>query len=200
MMTGTAPLPADILKRKLSCVRQSSQSQVMNNLENKRRRYDLVDVARERGLLDVEVIDDDLGRWASGTVARSGFDRLVAALCAARPRSQPVYRRDKPNLMMGLPRYMTFGDPRVDAAVVGELMQGVEPMAIEAVFEAERLHRNLDGSSCVVSKAGSWNPRYQSAEKDGDGSICGLRSQAMGEARRSGSDICSYLTGRCAAS
>src|SRR5213083_2274221 len=30
----------------------------------------------------VEVIDDDLGRTASGTVERPGFDRLVAALCA----------------------------------------------------------------------------------------------------------------------
>jgi excisionase family DNA binding protein len=36
---------------------------------------------------------------------------------------------------------MTFGGPRVDAAVVGELMQAVEPMAIEAAFEAERMHR-----------------------------------------------------------
>ena len=35
-----------------------------------------------RGFRDVEVIDDDLGRSASGTVARPGFDRLVAWLCA----------------------------------------------------------------------------------------------------------------------
>ena len=84
-MTGTEPLPPDILKRKaVVYVRQSSQSQVMNNLESKRRQYDLVDVARQRGFLDVEVIDDDLGRSASGTVARPGFDRLVAGLCAGR--------------------------------------------------------------------------------------------------------------------
>ena len=30
----------------------------------------------------IEVIDDDLGRTASGAVERPGFDRLVAALCA----------------------------------------------------------------------------------------------------------------------
>ena len=84
-MTSTEPLPAEILKRKaVVYVRQSSQSQVMNNLESKRRQYDLVDVARQRGFLDVEVIDDDLGRSASGTVARPGFDRLVAWLCAGR--------------------------------------------------------------------------------------------------------------------
>jgi excisionase family DNA binding protein len=85
MMTSTEPLPAEILKRKaIVYVRQSSQSQVMNNLESKRRQYDLVDVARQRGFRDVEVIDDDLGRSASGTVARPGFDRLVAWLCAGR--------------------------------------------------------------------------------------------------------------------
>jgi DNA invertase Pin-like site-specific DNA recombinase len=64
-------------------VRQSTQSQVMNNLESKRRQYDLVDLARQRGFLDVEVIDDDLGRSASGTVARPGFNRLVAWLAAS---------------------------------------------------------------------------------------------------------------------
>jgi DNA invertase Pin-like site-specific DNA recombinase len=44
----------------------------------------LVDVARQRGFFDMEVIDDDLGRSASGTVARPGFDRLVAWLCAGK--------------------------------------------------------------------------------------------------------------------
>lgn len=46
--------------------------------------YDLVDIARQHGFIDVEVIDDDFGRSASGTVARPGFDRLVAWLCAGR--------------------------------------------------------------------------------------------------------------------
>src|SRR5690242_9848418 len=57
------------------------------------------------------------------------------------PQSRPVYRCDKPNLMMGLPRCMTFGGPRVDAAIGRELLRAVEPMAIEAAFEAERMHR-----------------------------------------------------------
>jgi DNA invertase Pin-like site-specific DNA recombinase len=79
-------IPAAVLKRKADVyVRQSTQSQVMTNLESKRRQYDLVDVARQRGLVDVEIIDDDdLGRSASGTVARPGFDRLVAWLCAGK--------------------------------------------------------------------------------------------------------------------
>ena len=84
-MTSAEPLPAVILKRKaVVYVRQSTQSQVMTNLESKRRQYDLVSLARERGFIDVEIIDDDLGRSASGTVARPGFDRLVAWLCAGK--------------------------------------------------------------------------------------------------------------------
>jgi len=76
-------LPAPILKRKaVVYVRQSTQSQVLTNLESQRRQYDLAEVARQHGFADIEVIDDDLGRSASGTVARPGFDRLVAAVCA----------------------------------------------------------------------------------------------------------------------
>ncbi|MET3524834.1 DNA invertase Pin-like site-specific DNA recombinase [Mesorhizobium abyssinicae] len=76
-MTGAEPIPAQLLKRKaVVYVRQSTQSQVMTNLESQRRQYDLVDIARQRGFADIEVIDDDLGRSASGTVARPGFDRL----------------------------------------------------------------------------------------------------------------------------
>jgi excisionase family DNA binding protein len=82
-MTNTDLLPATVLKRKaVVYVRQSSQSQVQNNLESQRRQYDLVEEARRRGFRDIEVIDDDLGRSASGMVARPGFDKLVAWLCA----------------------------------------------------------------------------------------------------------------------
>ena len=84
-MTAADVLPASVLRRRaVVYVRQSSQSQVQANLESKRRQYDLVEVARQHGFHDVEVIDDDLGRPASGTVARPGFDRLVAWLCAGR--------------------------------------------------------------------------------------------------------------------
>ena len=82
-MTNADLLPATVLRRKaVVYVRQSSQTQVQNNLEGKRRQYNLVEEARRRGFTQVEVIDDDLGRSASGMVARPGFDRLVAWLCA----------------------------------------------------------------------------------------------------------------------
>src|SRR3712207_959168 len=81
-MTGADPLPPTVLKKAVVYVRQSTPAQVETNLESRRRPYKLVDVARSRGFRDVEVIDDDLGRSASGMVARPGFERLVAWLCA----------------------------------------------------------------------------------------------------------------------
>ncbi|MGE3711816.1 MAG: recombinase family protein, partial [Hyphomicrobiaceae bacterium] len=83
MTTSEALLPATLLQRKaIVYVRQSTQQQVQSNLESQRRQYELVEVARRRGFDNVEVIDDDLGRSASGAVERPGFERLVAALCA----------------------------------------------------------------------------------------------------------------------
>src|SRR6266536_3061478 len=82
-MTSADLLPAAVLKRKaVVYIRQSTQAQVQINLESQRRQYELVDVARRRGFRDIEVIDDDLGRSASGMVPRPGFERLVAWLCA----------------------------------------------------------------------------------------------------------------------
>src|SRR6476646_1119513 len=82
-MTDADQLPPALLKRKaVVYVRQSTPAQVQLHLESKRRQYELVDEAKRRGFRDVEVIDDDLGRSASGTVARPGFEKLVAWLCA----------------------------------------------------------------------------------------------------------------------
>ncbi|SAL49841.1 resolvase domain-containing protein [Caballeronia terrestris] len=82
-MTNVDRLPELLLKRKaVVYVRQSSQTQVQTNLESQRRQYDLVNEAKQRGFRDIEVIDDDMGRSASGAVARPGFERLVALLCA----------------------------------------------------------------------------------------------------------------------
>jgi excisionase family DNA binding protein len=61
-------------------IRQSTPDQVQNNLESKRSQYALAERARQLGWKDVEVIDDDLGRSASGT-HRRGFERLLGALC-----------------------------------------------------------------------------------------------------------------------
>jgi len=78
----TQPLPAALLQRRaIVYVRQSTQSQVMTNLESQRQQYDLVETARIYGFTGVDVIDDDLGISASGCAERPGFERLIAALC-----------------------------------------------------------------------------------------------------------------------
>lgn len=75
-------LPDNVRQRRaLIYVRQSTGAQVHDNLESQRRQYELADLARTYGFTDVVTIDDDLGRSASGLVARPGFEALVAQLC-----------------------------------------------------------------------------------------------------------------------
>ena len=76
-------LPATLLQRTaIVYVRQSTQAQVVGNLESQRRQYDLVETAKAWGFRQVEVIDDDMGISASGCAVRPGFEKLVASLCA----------------------------------------------------------------------------------------------------------------------
>jgi DNA invertase Pin-like site-specific DNA recombinase len=53
----------------------------LHNHESRRRQYGLADRAHTLGWSTVEVIDDDLG-WSGGGIARPGFERLIAAICA----------------------------------------------------------------------------------------------------------------------
>lgn len=77
-----AELPEAVIQRRaIVYVRQSTMTQVHENLESQRRQYDLAELARSYGFSDVVTIDDDLGRSASGLVARPGFDSLVAQIC-----------------------------------------------------------------------------------------------------------------------
>lgn len=62
-------------------VRQSTADQLRHNHESRRRQYALADRARALGWSEIVVIDDDLGVSAGG-VARPGFERLLAAICA----------------------------------------------------------------------------------------------------------------------
>src|SRR5215831_7142770 len=62
-------------------VRQSSAYQVAHNLESQKLQYGMEDRLRQLGWREVEVVDEDLGRSAAGTVARSGFERMVAEVC-----------------------------------------------------------------------------------------------------------------------
>lgn len=75
-------LPEAVLARAaIVYVRQSTGIQVQENLESQRRQYGLTDLARQYGFREVSVIDEDLGRSASGTMDRPGFRNLVGRIC-----------------------------------------------------------------------------------------------------------------------
>jgi hypothetical protein len=78
--------------------------------------------------------------WTFGTCCARGASGSITVAHTGNPH-RPVYRCDKPNLMMGLLRCMTFGGPRVDVAIARELLRAEEPMPIDAALEAERMHR-----------------------------------------------------------
>jgi DNA invertase Pin-like site-specific DNA recombinase len=71
-----------LCRRAIVYVPQSTPAQLLHNRESQRRQYGLADYARSLGFREVETIDDDLGRTASGCVERPGFQRLVAEMCA----------------------------------------------------------------------------------------------------------------------
>jgi DNA invertase Pin-like site-specific DNA recombinase len=62
-------------------VRQSSAHQVMHNQESRFLQYAMRERLHELGWGEIEVIDDDLGRSATGAVSRAGFQRMVAEVC-----------------------------------------------------------------------------------------------------------------------
>jgi len=94
---------------------------------------------------------------------------LICARCGRRLRvvytgnasRRPVYRCDNPNLTMGLPRCMTFGGSRVEAAIARELLRVVEPLAIDAAFEAERMHRTQQADKHRVLDLELQQARYE---------------------------------------
>ena len=99
----------------------------------------------------------------SGIMTCGRCGRRLSVAYTGNPQSRPVYRCDKPNLMMGLPRCMTFGGPRVDAAVARELLRAVEPMAIDAAFEAERMHRNQQEDQQRILDLEMQQARYEAS-------------------------------------
>lgn len=73
--------PSHLARKALVYVRQSSMHQVHNYKESRRLQYAMKDRMLELGWTDVEVIDEDLGQTASGTVTRQGFERMVSEVC-----------------------------------------------------------------------------------------------------------------------
>src|ERR1700681_208009 len=73
--------PHHLERKAILYIRQSSAYQVMHNLESQKLQYAMQQHLHQLGWREVEVVDDDLGCSAAGTVARAGFERMVAEVC-----------------------------------------------------------------------------------------------------------------------
>jgi DNA invertase Pin-like site-specific DNA recombinase len=73
--------PQHMARKAMLYVRQSSAYQVTHNVESQRLQYAMRERLQHLGWREIDVVDDDLGRSAAGTVTRAGFDRMVAEVC-----------------------------------------------------------------------------------------------------------------------
>src|ERR1700680_5187727 len=73
--------PQHLERKAILYVRQSSTYQVSHNLESQKLQYAMQQRLRQLGWQEIEIIDEDLGRSAAGTVTRAGFERMVAEGC-----------------------------------------------------------------------------------------------------------------------
>jgi DNA invertase Pin-like site-specific DNA recombinase len=73
--------PQHLARKAILYVRQSTAYQVENNLESQKLQYAMEAHLRALGWNCVEIVDEDLGRSAGGTVTRTGFERMVAQVC-----------------------------------------------------------------------------------------------------------------------
>jgi DNA invertase Pin-like site-specific DNA recombinase len=70
--------PTHLQRKAVLYVRQSSPHQVAHNQESSRLQYAMKERLQQLGWSEIEIIDDDMGRSASGTAVRDGFQRMVA--------------------------------------------------------------------------------------------------------------------------
>jgi hypothetical protein len=82
--------PQHLRRKAILYVRQSSAHRVLHNRESGALQYAMRDRLTALGFTEIEVIDEDLGRSAAGSVQRSGFERMVAEVCRTTSCSPPV--------------------------------------------------------------------------------------------------------------
>lgn len=73
--------PHHLQRKAILYIRQSSAYQVLHNLESQKLQYAMQEHLRRLGWQEIEIIDEDLGRSASGSATRAGFERMVAQVC-----------------------------------------------------------------------------------------------------------------------
>ena len=70
-----------LARKAILYVRQSSTYQLNHNLESQKLQYAMQTRLQQLGWREIEVVDEDLGRSAAGTVTGAGFERMVAEVC-----------------------------------------------------------------------------------------------------------------------
>ena len=73
--------PQHLSRKAILYIRQSSAYQVTHNLESQKLQYAMQERLHQLGWHEIEVVDEDLGRSAAGTVTRAGFERMVSEVC-----------------------------------------------------------------------------------------------------------------------
>src|SRR2546428_13828583 len=81
VMNSDKVRPHHLERKAILYVRPSSAHQVLHNRESSALQYAMRDRLTALGWLEIEVIDDDLGRSAAGGVQRAGFERMGAEAC-----------------------------------------------------------------------------------------------------------------------
>lgn len=81
-------MPAEITAEHLNkmayvYVRQSSLHQVQHHIQSQKLQYDLVALAQAKGWRreQIVIVDEDLGKSASGTTRRQGFENMLTHIC-----------------------------------------------------------------------------------------------------------------------
>ncbi len=80
-MSSEKVRPHHLERKAILYVRQSSAHQVLHNRESGALQYAMRDRLTALGWSQIEVIDDDLGPYATGSVQRVSFERMVAEVC-----------------------------------------------------------------------------------------------------------------------
>ena len=76
--------PGHLPRKAMLYVRQSSPHQVAHNLESRRLQLAMKNRLEQLGWSEIEIVVEDQGRTANGSVSRSGFERLVAEVSLGR--------------------------------------------------------------------------------------------------------------------
>lgn len=104
------------------------------------------------------------GRALLAGIIRCGrCGRRLPVVYGGRGTPRPVYRCDRPKELLGLPRCLGFGGSRIDAAVAGELLRALEPLAIEAAREAERSSMEAEAERLRMFELELQQARYEAS-------------------------------------